>query len=49
MTKLNSQQLLGAKEKFEKTFQLLKASVEKTTKYDTNKDYSADELEPYDA
>jgi hypothetical protein len=49
MSQVNVQQLDIAIEKYQKTFQLLKASVVKTTDYDTNKNYSADELEPYDA
>lgn len=40
---------MTVKEKFEKRFQLLKASVKKTTDCDVNKDYSADELEAFDA
>ncbi len=49
MSQVNVQQLDIAIEKYQKTFQLLKASVVKTTDYDTNKNYSADELELYDA
>jgi hypothetical protein len=49
MSQLNYQQLVFAKKKFQNTFLLLAASVEKTGGYDTKKDYSADELEPYDA
>ena len=49
MSQLTFKQLPIAKEKFQKTFHLLKASVEKTGDYDTTKTYSADELEPYDA
>ena len=36
-------------EKFQKTFNLLVASVEKTSAFDANRIYTADELEPYDA
>lgn len=43
------EQLLIAFEKFQKTLFLLKASVKKTSGFDINKTYSADELEPYDA
>ncbi|TRX00781.1 nucleotidyltransferase substrate binding protein [Candidatus Methylobacter oryzae] len=49
MSQVNAQQLLIAKEKFRKTYLLLKASVEKLQRFDPEKVYSADELEPYDA
>lgn len=49
MSQVNAQQLLIAKEKFRKTYLLLKASVEKLQRYNPDRDYSADELEPYDA
>lgn len=49
MSQVNSQQLRVAKNKFQKTFLLLKASVEKTAGFDAKKSYTADELEPYDA
>lgn len=49
MSQVNAQQLLIAKEKFQKTYLLLKASVEKIQSYNPDKAYSADELEPYDA
>ncbi len=49
MSQVNAQQLLIAKEKFQKTYLLLKASVEKIQRYNPDKAYSADELEPYDA
>ena len=49
MSQLKIKQLSNAIEKFNKTFALLKASVEKTADYDTSITYSADELEPYDA
>jgi hypothetical protein len=49
MSQVNAQQLLSAKEKFQKTYLLLKASVEKMQPYNPDKAYSADELEPYDA
>lgn len=49
MSQVSAQQLLIAKEKFQKTYLLLKASVEKTQNYNPDKAYSADELEPYDA
>jgi hypothetical protein len=49
MSRVNAQQLLIAKEKFQKTYLLLKASVEKTQNFNPDKAYSADELEPYDA
>jgi hypothetical protein len=49
MSQVNAQQWLSAKEKFLKTYLLLKASVEKIQPYNPDKIYSADELEPYDA
>ena len=49
MSQLNARQLQSAKEKYDKSYQLLTASVKKTTDYDVNKNYSADELESYDA
>ena len=49
MSQLKIKQLSNAIEKFNKTFALLKASVEKTADYDISITYSADELEPYDA
>ena len=49
MSELKFKQLPIAKEKFQKTFHLLQASVEKTADYDATKVYTADELEPYDA
>ena len=49
MSQQKREQLLFAIEKFQKTFLLLKVSVEKTSDFDANKIYTADELEPYDA
>jgi len=49
MKEITSKQLLIATEKYINTFQLLHASVCKTGNYDPNKNYTADELEPYDA
>ena len=49
MSQLGHQQLMIAIEHFQKTFQLLKASVQKTSEFDINRAYTADELEPYDA
>lgn len=49
MSQLSRQQLMIAIEHFQKTFRLLKASVQKTSGFDINRDYTADELEPYDA
>lgn len=49
MSQVNAQQLLIAKEKFRKTYLLLKASVGKLQRFDPKKVYSADELEPFDA
>ena len=49
MTQQKYEQLLIAVEKFKKTFLLLNASVEKTSGFDANKKYTADELEPFDA
>ncbi|MCK5374211.1 MAG: nucleotidyltransferase substrate binding protein [Alphaproteobacteria bacterium] len=49
MSQPNARQLQIAKEKYDKTYQLLTASVKKTTEYDVNKNYSPDEVEPYDA
>jgi len=49
MTQQKYEQLLIAVEKFKKTFLLLSASVEKTSGFDANKKYTADELEPFDA
>jgi len=49
MKKASAQQLLFAKEKLQKAFYLLNASVEKTGAYDVDRIYTPDELEPYDA
>ena len=42
-------QLRMAIEKYQKAFRLLQASVKKVAKFDIEKNYTADELEPYDA
>jgi len=49
MSQTNIAQLRIATEKYDKAFRLLQASVKKITKFDIDKNYSADELEPYDA
>ena len=49
MKKTSVQQVLFAKEKLQKSFYLLNASVERTGAYDVDRIYTADELEPYDA
>ncbi|WP_198264317.1 nucleotidyltransferase substrate binding protein [sulfur-oxidizing endosymbiont of Gigantopelta aegis] len=49
MTSITNEQLLIAAKKYTRTFLLLEASVKKTTDYDIEKNFSADELEPYDA
>lgn len=49
MNKVSNEQLQIAANKYIRAFQLLQASVIKTTDYNTAKNYSADELEPYDA
>jgi len=49
MSRQSKEQLFIAVEKFQKTFCLLKASVEKTSGFDISKIYTADELEPFDA
>ena len=49
MSQTDIAQLHIATEKYKKAFQLLQASVKKITKFDIDKNYTADELEPYDA
>jgi hypothetical protein len=49
MNKITNEQLLISAQKYIRAFQLLDASVRKTTDYDVEKNYSADDLEPYDA
>lgn len=49
MSQTDIAQLRMATEKYEKAFRLLQASVKKITKFDIDNNYSADELEPYDA
>jgi Nucleotidyltransferase substrate binding protein like len=46
---VREEQLEVAREKYQKVYQLLRASVIKTTDFDSERNYSADELEPYDA
>lgn len=46
---VREEQLEMACEKYRKIYQLLRASVHKTADFDSDKNYSADELEPYDA
>lgn len=49
MSQVSTKQLIIAKVKLQKAFLLLAASVEKFQPYHIDKNYSADELEPYDA
>ncbi|HBA67487.1 MAG TPA: hypothetical protein DCZ48_15200 [Methylococcaceae bacterium] len=49
MSQVDVQQLRIAAQKYQKAFQLLSASISKTSDFDADKDYTADELEPFDA
>ena len=49
MKKVTNEQLHIAANKYTRAFQLMHASVKKTADYDAKKNYSPDELEPYDA
>jgi hypothetical protein len=49
MMTVREKQLEIARENYSKVYQLLRASVNKTTDFDRERNYSADELEPYDA
>lgn len=49
MTAIREEQLKLAAEKYRNVYRLLQASVNKTADFDSGKNYSADELEPYDA
>lgn len=49
MMTVREKQLEIARENYSKVYQLLRASVNKTTDFDSERNYSADELEPYDA
>lgn len=49
MMTVREEQLGIAREHYCKVYQLLRVSVNKTTGFDSEKNYSADELEPYDA
>ena len=46
---VREEQLEFARERYRKVYQLLRTSVFKTTDFDSERNYSADELEPYNA
>ncbi|MCK9607904.1 MAG: nucleotidyltransferase substrate binding protein [Methylomonas sp.] len=49
MNQLDIQQLTIAAQKYQKVFLLLSASINKTSGFEVDKAYTADELEPFDA
>lgn len=49
MTAMSEEQLKISAERYRNAYRLLQASVNKTADFDSGKQYSADQLEPYDA